>query len=301
MKRFLLKLLAFTLIPIGMYAYFIFLLPVHEEVYIQAYKPKCELLANTPSPRLILVGGSNLSFGVDSKRMADSLHLPVINVALHAGIGLKFIIDDLTSRIRKGDIIVVAPEYNHFDGNAYGESLTLPVLLKAANWENLHLLNLQQWRTVITGIPELRHYAETPKIGHKSIYFNELGDEVNHLTQPDTEIPNVSYPQPPIDEEFCQYFVDKLCDFEDNKGCIVILTPPACRESFYNGYKGNTDKISDKLSSLGRPFNVAPYEHVQHDSCAFDTDYHMNKYGVDIFTGKLIAELKPLFTNETVQ
>lgn len=292
MKRFLLRLLAFTLIPIGIYAYFIFLLPVHEEVYIQAYKQKCQLLKDTPTPRIILTGGSNLAFGVDSKRIADSLGIPVINVALHAGIGLKFIIDDLSNRIQNGDIIVVAPEYNHFDGNAYGEGLTLPVLLKAANWENLQLLNLKQWRVVLTGIPELRHYAKAPKIGHKSTYFNDLGDEVHHLNEPNAEIPATTYPQPPIDEEFCHYFVEKLRMLEAEKECTVILTPPACRETFYNGYKGNIEKISNQLSTLGRPFNVTPYEHVTPDSCAFDTDYHLNKQGVDIFTSKLIAELK---------
>jgi hypothetical protein len=79
---------------------------------------------------------------------------------------------------------------------------------------------------------------------------------------------------------------------ELEKGCTVIPTPPACRETFYNGYKGNIEKISNQLSALGRPFNVAPYEHVTPDSCAFDTDYHLNKQGVDIFTSKLITELK---------
>src|SRR5512133_2221049 len=42
-----------------------------------------KLLENTPSPRIILVGGSNVSFGLDAELMQRTLGVPVINDGLH--------------------------------------------------------------------------------------------------------------------------------------------------------------------------------------------------------------------------
>lgn len=85
------------------------MLPMEQDGYLQAYNKKCQLLEDTPSPRIIFVGGSNLAFGLDSQRIKDSLNINVINYGLHAGIGLKYMIDDISTYARKGDIIVFAP------------------------------------------------------------------------------------------------------------------------------------------------------------------------------------------------
>ena len=66
------------------------MLPMEQDGYLQAYNKKCQLLEDTPSPRIIFVGGSNLAFGLDSQRIKDSLNINVINYGLHAGIGLKY-------------------------------------------------------------------------------------------------------------------------------------------------------------------------------------------------------------------
>ncbi len=76
---------------------------------------KHKLLSTTPSPRLILVGGSNVAFGFDSEYLSRVLKLPVINMALHGGLGLRFALNEVAPYIRKNDLIVVAPEYPQFD------------------------------------------------------------------------------------------------------------------------------------------------------------------------------------------
>lgn len=89
-------------------------------------------------PRIIFVGGSNLAFGLDSQRIKDSLNINVINYGLHAGIGLKYMVDDISTYARKGDIIVFAPEYSHFySGLAYGESITIAPLWRSHIGEKL--------------------------------------------------------------------------------------------------------------------------------------------------------------------
>ena len=43
---------------------------------------KDSLLKNTPSPRIVLVGGSNTSFSIDSQILKDSLHLNPVNTRI---------------------------------------------------------------------------------------------------------------------------------------------------------------------------------------------------------------------------
>jgi hypothetical protein len=61
-----------------------------DDNYLAAVLEKDRLIRNTPSPKIILVGGSNLAFGIDSRMMQDSLGLRVVNMGLYAKLGLKY-------------------------------------------------------------------------------------------------------------------------------------------------------------------------------------------------------------------
>ena len=78
---------------------------------------KDSLLANTINNRLIFVGGSNLSFGLNSEMIRDSLKLNPINTAIHASIGLEYMLENTLQYIKENDVIVVVPEYAHFTTN----------------------------------------------------------------------------------------------------------------------------------------------------------------------------------------
>lgn len=291
MKRFILKFLAFLLVPVAMYIYFLFIVPAPEELYFSAYKKKAELLRNTPSPRIIVVGGSSMALSINSKQVSDSLNMPVINTAMHAGIGLKFMIDDICDYLREGDIVFLAPEYSHFCGGAYGEALTLSIQLKVAKYRNLHQLNGKQWDVFIEGIPQLVKYAKAPK-GYNSLGFNEHGDYVAHyLDTAKIDVLYLDYTNVKIDDSFCQYFAGKVKEMKE-KNCSVIITPAAFTETFYNKNKEHIDLVHKRLSELGCPFIATPDEHAMPDDCAYDTEYHLNKKGIDILTPILIDEIK---------
>ncbi len=197
-----------------------------------AYNKKCYLLDNTPSPRIVFVGGSNLAFGLDSKRIEDSFNLPVLNYGLHAGIGLKFMVDDVEQYVRKGDIVIFVPEYEHFYGTACGEPQTLAPLIAYSNWAKCDLLNGHQILQVLLGIPSVIRESAMQgysKKGYKASGFNEYGDEVLHWTLPSSFISS----QPikgEFDESFGLYFVRQLYEIE-KKGCKVIIIPPVIRAS----------------------------------------------------------------------
>lgn len=99
--------------------------------YMQAIIDKENALTVYSAPRVILVGGSNLAFGIDSPRMSRTLGRTTINMGLHAGLGLTFMLNQVQPYIRRGDVIVIVPEYQLFamdDAAARGSPATRAAL-----------------------------------------------------------------------------------------------------------------------------------------------------------------------------
>ena len=103
-----------------------------DDSYLAAVLEKDRIIRNTPSPKIILVGGSNLAFGIDSRMMQDSLGLNVVNMGLYAKLGLKYMLAQVRPYIQRGDVVVVVPEYDQFYGEfANGDNTLNTALLYA--------------------------------------------------------------------------------------------------------------------------------------------------------------------------
>src|SRR5687767_287322 len=87
-----------------------------ENSYIAATIDKHQRLRDTPSPRIILVGGSNLAFGIKSKLLEEQTGRPIVNMGLHWGLGINFMLLEVEKEIRSGDIIVLSFEHEIFSG-----------------------------------------------------------------------------------------------------------------------------------------------------------------------------------------
>lgn len=115
MARFLLELIGFVALQLALFGTFV-------GVY---YKPdpngfmavtidKHNLLRNQPSPRLILIGGSNLALGIDSSMLAEQLPYHPVNMGIFAGFHADFLLREVEDQLRPGDVVVVMLEYEHF-------------------------------------------------------------------------------------------------------------------------------------------------------------------------------------------
>jgi hypothetical protein len=71
--------------------------------------------------RLIIIGGSGTLFGVDAELIERKLHIPTVNFATHAGLGLRYLLDRARGELRQGDIVLVSAEYGAWS-DAYRDS-----------------------------------------------------------------------------------------------------------------------------------------------------------------------------------
>ena len=75
---------------------------------------KQERLRNIQGPKMILIGGSNLHYGMNSKSLEDSLGMPVVNMGIQGSLGLRYYFSEVMEQIHEHDIVILLPEPYHF-------------------------------------------------------------------------------------------------------------------------------------------------------------------------------------------
>jgi hypothetical protein len=84
-------------------------LPENHSHYMASIADKHRAL-DIPGRRILIVGGSNAAFGIDSELITKELGINCINLGLHAGLGLDFMLREAEHELRDDDIVVLTPE-----------------------------------------------------------------------------------------------------------------------------------------------------------------------------------------------
>lgn len=112
LKRFLRNLMVFVLIQGGVFCLLWLRSDLDQEAnYLAATVDKHRRLGQTSPPRIILVGGSNLAFGIRSDKIEAATGRQVVNMGLAVHLGLDFMLNEVEGAIGPGDIVVLSPEY----------------------------------------------------------------------------------------------------------------------------------------------------------------------------------------------
>lgn len=305
-RRFIIKVLTFLALVIGVNVLLLWAVPRDKNAYLCEYNRKISLMDSVDQPRVILLGGSNIAFGVDSKAIADSLHCHVINMGLHGGIGMRYPVEDCLQYVRPGDVVVMQLEYGNFFNGGNGNHETFPAFMMATGWRNASRLNAGQWKNILAGIPReairnglrllrypMRGTLDTRASDTKFEYvlsgFNEFGDEVSHLNYPSQACPSADGRETrQVDGETVQWLQDQLHHYKQ-AGARILMVPPVNVRS--NLVASHNDNIDHALEEIGYPYIVSPESMAVDDSCYFNTGYHMNRAGVEQNTRRLITLL----------
>lgn len=282
--------------------------------YLNAYNNKIELLESTSKPRLIFVGGSNLAFGLDSKMIKDSLNVNVINLGLHAGIGIKYVLQDCFQYVSESDIVILQMEYSNFFKGGDGSAETLQGLMAATNWRNFWNLTLYQQFIIGAGVVQ-QSYSNLNKLlfssrnedtkGNKpKVYryvadgFNEYGDEESHWYL-ESDNPKIDENRKDNTGQIDAGFVDwlkRILNRFGAKGVKVIMIPPVTIDSYFESVY--SESINGCVSNIGYQYVVDPREMVLADSCYYNAVYHVNREGVTQNTCKIISILKEIINTD---
>lgn len=311
MKRYITKVILFVgtlfllLVVVGM------ILPYNKDGYIRAQKFKMDVLANpSRKPTIVILGGSNAAFGYDTKELNDSLSMPVFNAGLHAGMGMKFFLDDCSQYLKKGDILVFSPEYDQFYGNLNDGQSEMTDAFYLYHCHYPGKMSYKQMIGVIQNTPSyLRKKIEynlfaLARLKTDPVYtlssVNKYGDVTWHWYH------NRTHGTPSgrgLDEGNCSfnesafaYLVHKMNDLK-NKGVTIIMYPAAFEQEAFDCSIKSIKYISEKLCRAGFPYNCAPKECSFPREDFYDTDYHLNHQGALLHNKHLIGVLKKYIEN----
>lgn len=268
---------------------------------------KMHLLDSIPSPRLILMSGSSMAFGVDSDLLSKELEIPVINASLHFKLGSRFMMDQLRATVRKGDFVLITLEYVVSSKGKCEEKLAAADFYPPAkNWIHFNSFSdkvgaysthrLVDFKLLMGEIWSRTRMKPISIDDSTSVFFRSCfsknGDLLGHLNnpQPKFEVPEISN-----EVEFSQQIKDlnDFGNFAKQQGVTVFFTFPSYVES---GFERNIPVIKKiekqyrnnlKFSILGSPENSA-----LDDSFFYDNPFHLNAQGRKIFSSRLIQLLE---------
>jgi hypothetical protein len=260
-------------------------------------KTKDSLLKSAFSPKIILVGGSNVGLGVDSELLQYETGYNVVNLGTSGGYRYKTyfkLIED--TNLDPSDIVVVLPEYIDYHNDLVYlyrfVSLYTEVIKYFDFPEDYSVGPFAQWLSTL-GVK----YLDTTPVVESSLRenFNKYGDSISHyrlwvkgnvICDSDLNRTNFSY---------ALALLNQFNELMSKKGVKVLFGPPVFFKDCYTGeQKDVISEFYDFMKADAKfPVIGSPERYLFERSLIFDTLYHVNFYGKKIRTEKLIEDIKP--------
>lgn len=256
--------------------------------------------------RMIFVGGSNLAFGLDSEKIENKFNKKVINMGLHADMGLKFMLNEVREKLMSGDTIIIVPEYQHFFGNTFEGGETLAYIFLYVDNSLILKLDFAQVLNQLQYIPKLirseiqntiiaaikhRKIEIDSNVVYQRKFFNNNGDMVGHLEKADVRI-NDNFIKEKKNEEVVKYMNNFAMDVSKKNVEVIFLYPVYIDSSF----EKNKFQIEELKKELQKELKIeilsTPERYKLDKDYFFDTSYHLNKKGRELRTKMVIEDIE---------
>ncbi|HWB74440.1 MAG TPA: hypothetical protein VG755_05785 [Nannocystaceae bacterium] len=256
MRRFIAEIVVFALVQAGILWAVWRACPRRADHYAAASIDKRARLESAPSPRIVLVGGSTVAFGVDSC-VFEAAGYHAVNMGHNRSLGLRFMLAQVERELRAGDVVVVAPEYQLLWGEAVDETIITHVEHDPAGLRDLDLATCRRlseaglvWiaRKLRCAVHQLS--TEAP-IGYSRYDFDERGDFVAHRGRaPVAEAPlAVKWPRGQVDVSPQIDRLDRFYAHCEAVGARCMLALPPIRADALRAGRRVIDEIERQLAA----------------------------------------------------
>lgn len=272
--------------------------------YLAVWRDKQRLLLQTPAPRVVLVGGSNLAFGVDSERLGKGVGRHAVNLGLHAGLGEEYLLRWAEAGLQPGDIVLVSLEYEQFCDPLGGHTLInliqlQPEAARYADPPELLRLVLDRGLNELGRLPKIASLelqgveAQRVAAPYSRASFNPWGDVVAHRGM-------APRPQRAKFIEVCREgrvrkAIGRLNDFARRcrvLGAVPVFSFPAVPAVSFRVPGNRLPWLGERVrAGLEMPVLSAPEETAYGPLAFFDTSYHLTQRGASRRTSLLIERL----------
>lgn len=301
-KLFLLLLLTALLLCMAAIFDFTVVGDQYSHFYTASLIDKVQRLCSITEPKIILVGNSNVSFGMDSALLEEAIGMPVVNLGLQGGLGNAFHEEIAKLNIRQGDIVVVShidyadddklndPELAWITVEKNPQLLQilrpkdLPSMLRA--YPNYAFNCLVRWQRGWNTIPEGTLYIREG-INEYGDFVMRTGQETStyHFQAGELSVPEVG--------DACVARMNRLNDYILGKGAQMVVSFAPIADGEFTPSRDAYREFAQELSSrLNCPVISDIDDYFFPYDCFFDTKYHLNEVGARMRTQQLILDLQ---------
>lgn len=295
--------------------------------YAQASNLKHDLLAMDAPKKIVLVGGSNLSYGTDSTVIEETTQCPVINMGMNGYFGVRFMLEEVKPYLHSGDIVVIAWEYDSYFKSVYGTNTDL-LTVSRANPRVFKFLTPYQKVSALSRLPfvaqqkVLRIMGETydnftymlgaePDAPWTEVdildiesyrNFTPNGDLVGHIgvDWPHEPIDAMDLSSLPMDQDVLPMMQQFVRDM-NARGVRVMISWTPLMDGFYDRHEKVIDELNAEMATVPEFLIPRPASGYRFDKkLHFDTVYHLNEDGRKIRSAMLRDDILAQFGDDAL-
>jgi hypothetical protein len=283
----------------------------------QMQQKKESLAAAEQKPRLLIVGGSSVLFGVQAALIQRETGQPTINLGTHAALGPRYLLNRARAVVRPGDTVLLALEYELYewgdaDGARWMDAIYVDYLLssdpgyfRSLPWTRLFEVAMRQPINQLSRAVRARF---NPKpIPRDPIYdvanLNANGDLTGHIaSQRQGRNIDIDHPHAHLINGFMntagawQDIADFCSWAESNRVRVLATFPNLAHRPEYDAPAGQ--QAPAQIEHFYNTHNVqvvgTAREAMRPPEAYFDTRYHLTEEAAAARTRALIVSLRPI-------
>ncbi|MBC8755135.1 hypothetical protein H2O64_10660 [Kordia sp. YSTF-M3] len=307
MKQFLKKITLFGIVFIVVNA-LIFVSLQRESFGLVTENNRTSFIENqVHTPKIIISGGSNVGYSLDSELLSKNLQQEVYNVSFSISHDYEYVLNYIASSLKKNDTFLYIPEYDQYyinNENTMSDALCVSIYNKPSTFQ---YLNFQQKINFLTKVPKLNILLLYKNLKHlvsnKTIMLktDNRGDYVTHLEQSATwkKSAITRYEKYKYDHKLSNQFKNALLKAQkiaESNGAIFYISYPSIAQSQYDERFSKDLKKFYKNSGL--KLIGQPETYIFSDDLIFDHPYHLTKEGRKKRTQFLTKDIQKGFTQK---
>lgn len=306
MKKFLKKIALFLLI-FSLVNMLIFSCIQRESIGLTTENQKIAFVeTSTVAPKILISGGSNVGYSLDTEVLAKKLDRDVFNISFSISHGYEFPLNYIASNLKKGDIFIYIPEYDHYyvdNENLMSDALSASIYNTPSFFQYLSFAQKVDFITKMPKFNILFIYKNLKNIFLKNsksaLELNSRGDYIHHLNKPQTwkKTKITRYEKYDYNGKLSDHFKDQLLQAKElamQNGASFYVSFPAIAASQYDKrFKEDVEKFykNSSISIIGTQEN-----YIFQDSLIYDHPYHTTRKGRTMRTELLVKDIQKLIT-----
>lgn len=278
--------------------------PQYSGSYNASLVDKVNRLKSIEGPKIVLIGNSNLTFGMESQRLEEAFGMPVVNMGLHGGLGNVFHERMARLNVSEGDIYIIC--HHGYSDAGQLENKDLAWITIEDHFELWEILRAEDY------IPMLKAYPvyfkkclglwmkgkgnQVPEGVYSRENFNEYGDIVWEdeglvytFKEGDLSIPRAT-------DSVCER-LNELNEYLSERGATMLIAGcPIAKTEF----TPDVDKYIEFQAELEEKMDapvISDYTDYMYDEKYFyNAVLHLNQEGRKLRTAQLIEDLENYFS-----